>query len=97
MGLRLTETSEGVLLEVHVKPSSRTFQLILEDDKLTVMCHEAPVKGKVNRELVKGLSRLFNRRVELVSGLTSRQKRVLLRDIRAVEAERVLKSAARQR
>jgi len=50
----------------------------LDGDEVVVSCREAPVKGKVNRELVKKLSRLFNRRVEIVSGFSSRQKKLLI-------------------
>jgi uncharacterized protein (TIGR00251 family) len=52
------------------------------------------VKGKVNKELLKQLSRLFNRQVELVSGFTSRQKKFLIRDIEAEEVNRILVSAS---
>jgi uncharacterized protein (TIGR00251 family) len=48
------------------------------------------VKGKVNKELVKELSRLFKRRVEIVSGFTSRQKKILIRDIGLDEVDNVI-------
>jgi uncharacterized protein (TIGR00251 family) len=37
------------------------------------------VKGKVNRELTKELSKLFNKRVEILSGLASKHKKILIR------------------
>ena len=92
--MKLQETAEGVILDVHVKPKSKLFQLKIEGDELVVSCREAPVKGKANKELLKQLSRLFNRRVELVSGFTSRQKRFLVSDIGAEEVKRILASAS---
>jgi uncharacterized protein (TIGR00251 family) len=92
--MKLQETAQGVVLDVYVKPKSKLFQLKIEGDELVVSCREAPVKGKVNRELLKQLSRLFNRQVELVSGFTSRQKRFLVSDIGAEEVNRILASAS---
>jgi uncharacterized protein (TIGR00251 family) len=92
--MKLLKTAHGVVLDVHVKPNSKKFRVKLDGDELVVLCREAPVKGKVNRELVKKLSRLFNRRVEIVSGFSSRQKKLLIRDIEAEEVNRILVSAS---
>ncbi|MCZ2808479.1 MAG: DUF167 family protein [Candidatus Bathyarchaeota archaeon] len=92
--MKLLKTAHGVVLDVHVKPNSKKFRVELDGDELVVLCREAPVKGKVNRELVKKLSRLFNRRVEIVSGFSSRKKKLLIRDIEAEEVNRILVSAS---
>ena len=91
--MKLQETAQGVILDVHVKPNSKQFRIELDRDEVVVSCREAPVKGKVNKELLKQFSRLFSRRVELVSGFTSRQKRLLISDIKVEEAKRILESA----
>jgi len=91
--MKLQETAEGVILDVHVKPKSSKFGVQIDGDELVVSCREAPVKGKVNRELLKHLSRLFGHKVTLVSGFTSRQKRFLVSGIGADEANRILASA----
>jgi len=93
MDMKLKETAQGVVLDVHVKPGSKEFRLQLEEDELVVLCREAPVKGKVNKELLKQFSWLFRRKVELVSGSTSRRKRFLISDIEAEEVNRILVSA----
>jgi uncharacterized protein (TIGR00251 family) len=92
--MKLLETTQGIVLDVYVKPKSENFLVELDGDELIVSCREAPVKSKVNRELIKKLSRLFNRKVELVSGFTSRQKKLLIRDIEAEEVNRILASAS---
>ena len=92
--MKLLETAQGVVVDVHVKPNSKKFRVELDGDELVVSCREAPVKGKVNKELLKQLSRLFNRRVELVSGFTSKQKKILIRDIKAQEVDRILAFAS---
>ncbi len=91
--MKLQETAQGVVLGVYVKPNSKQFKVELDGNELVVLCREAPVKGKVNKELLKQFSRLFGRRVELVSGFTSRQKRLLISDIGAEEVNQILASA----
>ena len=92
--MKLQETAQGVVLDVHVKPKSKKFRVEVDGDQVVVSCREAPVKGKVNRELLKQLSRLFGCKVELVSGVTSRQKRFLVSGIGAEEVKRILASAS---
>jgi hypothetical protein len=88
--MRVLRTDQGVVLDVYVRPDSREFKIRVEDGELVVCCREAPVKGKVNRELVKELSRLFKRRTKIVAGFTSKQKRVLINDISLEEVNDVL-------
>ncbi len=89
-GMKLWKTAQGIVLDVYVKPNSKKFQIKTEEDKLVVFCRETPVKGRVNRELLKELSRLFKRRVEIVSGFSSRQKKILVRDVQAKEVKQIL-------
>ena len=88
--MKLVETAQGVVLDVHVKPNAKEFRLELEEDGLVVSCREAPVKGKVNKELMKQLSRIFSRKVELLSGFTSRQKKLLVSGITEEEVNKIL-------
>jgi uncharacterized protein (TIGR00251 family) len=92
--MKLQETAQGVILDVYVKPKSSKFRVEVDVDEVIVSCREAPVKGKVNRELVKKLSRLFNIHVELVAGVSTRKKKILIRGIEAEEVNRILASAS---
>jgi len=88
--MKLQKTSQGIILDVYVKPKSEEFKIETEDDKLVLFCRETPKKGRVNRELIKELSKLFKRRIEILSGFTSRRKRVLIRSIKENEVRQVL-------
>jgi len=89
--MKLQKSAEGIVLDVHVRPNSKEFKVReTEEDGLVVFCREAPVKGRVNREMTKELSRLFKRRVSILSGFTSKQKRVLIRDIETNELRQIL-------
>jgi len=90
VGVEMLKVSEGVVVAVFVKPNSGRFQLKVENDELVVLCRESPVRGRVNKELIKELSKIFKKRVEIVAGFTSKQKKVLVRDISMEEAKSIL-------
>ena len=48
------------------------------------------LKGKVNKEIIKELSRLFHAEVELISGATSKQKQLLVKGVEKGELERLI-------
>jgi uncharacterized protein (TIGR00251 family) len=87
--MKLMQTSNGVVLEIRVKPRSDRFE-IQQNDEVIVFCKEAPVKGRVNRTVEKELSRLFKSKVDIVSGFSSRKKRVLIENASVEEVARVL-------
>jgi len=88
--MKIQKTKQGVTLEVYVKPRSKEFKIVAEGEEVIVFCKEEPVRRKVNKELVKQLSRIFHRNVKLVSGFTSKQKKVLIEDAEETEIEHVL-------
>jgi uncharacterized protein (TIGR00251 family) len=88
--MKLLKTAQGTVLDVHVKPYSKGFRIKIEDDELVVFCRETPEKGKVNKELMKELSRLFKKRAEVLSGFTSRQKRILIKNATVEEVNETL-------
>jgi uncharacterized protein (TIGR00251 family) len=88
--MELRKVSDGVVVAVFVKPNSKQFQLKVEGDELVVLCRESPVKGRVNKELIKEFSRIFKKRVEIIAGFSSKQKKVLITKISVNEANAVL-------
>lgn len=88
--MQLRETARGIVAGIFVKTNSRQFQVRIENGELIVYCHEVPVKGRVNRELIKELSKIFKTRVEIISGKTSRYKKILIRDIKEEDVQKAL-------
>ncbi len=88
--MNLKKIEDGVVIEVFVKPNSKSFKITFEDDEIVVFCTEQPVKGKVNKELVKEFSRLFHAKVELVSGVNSKQKRLVIQGVAINEVAQLL-------
>jgi uncharacterized protein (TIGR00251 family) len=88
--MKLIETKDGTIIEVFVKPNQPKFGVKIDGDEIVVFSTEEPVKGKVNKEIIKELSRLFHAEVELISGATSKQKQLLVKGVEKSEIERLL-------
>ena len=52
---------------------------------------EEPIKGKVNREILKEFSKLLHSKVELRNGATSRQKQLFVKGIAKSQVEQAFK------
>lgn len=83
--LNITETSDGLLLQVLVQPRSSRNQIVGEfDGALKIKLTAPPVEGEANQALVAFLSRqlrLSKSRVELVKGEASRHKTVVIKGL----------------
>jgi uncharacterized protein len=79
--MSLIETKDGVILNVYVKPNSPKFSIELDGEEIVVYATEEPVQGKVNKEIIKELTKLLRSKVELKSGSTSRQKQFFAQGI----------------
>lgn len=90
----LTETSEGVILNVKAQPRSSKAGLdglLGEAVKVKIRC--APVDGKANRELIETLAEAFDlskSQVVFKSGETSKTKRILLKGLTAAKVSAIV-------
>ena len=89
--MKILETEEGVVLEAHVRPQSGRFHIQVTHE-LVVFCRQPPVKNKVNRELIKELSRIFRSQVEIVFGFQSKTKRILIKGVTEKEVLETLET-----
>jgi uncharacterized protein (TIGR00251 family) len=90
--MKIKETSDGLVLEVLVKPRSKSCRIEISNMEVLFFCKKPPIKGKVNKELIKAFSNLFGSEVKIVAGLSSNQKMVLLKDIDKLTFEQKIKS-----
>lgn len=91
--MKITETKNGAIIEIFVKPNQPKFNIKIDGDEIIIFCTEEPVKGKVNKELIKELSKLFHTQIEIISGLTSKQKRLLIKNTSKNKADALLQTA----
>lgn len=90
--MSVNETKDGTIVTVFVKTNSPKFKIELEGNEIMVYSTEEPEKGKVNKEIIKELTRLFKAKVEIVSGFTSRQKQLFVKGMGKNRVEVILKS-----
>jgi uncharacterized protein len=88
--MNIAETKDGTILTIFVKPNSPKFKIEFDGDEIVVYSTEEPIKGKVNKEIIKELTKIFHKETEIVSGATSKQKKVLIRNIGKKEIELVI-------
>jgi len=88
--MSIKETVDGTLITIFVKPNSSKFAIEFEGDEIVIYATEEPEKGRVNKEILKELTRFFHAKVELVSGVTSRQKQLSVK-AKKIEVEQLLK------
>ena len=89
--MSIAETKNGVTFKVFVKPNSPKFKIEFNGDEIVVYSTEEPVKGKVNKEIIKELTKLLHAKVELVSGPTCKQKQFFVNGLDKLQAEQLLK------
>jgi uncharacterized protein len=74
---------EGLLIDVRVQPKSAQNAIVGEHDgALKIKLNAPPVEGKANKALVQCLAKWLRcpkSALEIVSGQTSRSKRILVR------------------
>ena len=90
--MKLVQAKEGTVVTVFVKPKQAKYSIAIDGDDILIFSTEEPVKGRVNKEILKVLSKLFKSEVEIISGSTSRQKQILIRNLEKNEVERLLRN-----
>lgn len=93
----ITESSNGVILSVHASPRASKNRIEgLHGDALKIRLKAPPVEGKANEALIGFLSDTLGipqRRITLLSGQTSRQKRLAIAGVTLAGVNGVLLSS----
>jgi uncharacterized protein (TIGR00251 family) len=90
--MSIKENENGVILTIFVKPNSSKFKIELNEEEIVIYATEKPENGKVNREILKEFTKLFHVQVELISGVTSREKKMLIKGMNKNDIDRILNS-----
>lgn len=87
LSVALKNTEDGLVVSCHIQPNaSRTAVAGMYGNELKVALKAPPVDGKANQELCRFFSETFqipSGAVQLLSGHSSRKKRIFLRGLRA--------------
>ncbi|MDP1552672.1 MAG: DUF167 family protein [Methanobacteriaceae archaeon] len=73
------EIDGGIMVDIEVSPNAYKFQISGYNswrEKIEIRIKSLPQKGKANKEIIKELSKLTKKEVEIISGLKNHQKTV---------------------
>ncbi|MDO9056509.1 MAG: YggU family protein [Methanobacteriales archaeon HGW-Methanobacteriales-1] len=80
----IKEIEGGILLDIEVSPNASKFEISGYNswrERLEIRIKAIPQKGKANKEIIKEMSKLTKMDVEIISGLKSHQKTLLINKI----------------
>ena len=85
--------SDGVVLSLHCQPGAKVSRVVgLHDERLKLQLQAPPLENRANEALVVWLSDQLSvprKQIEILSGHTNRQKRVLVRGATLEQVERL--------
>lgn len=92
----LSEKNGDLLLKIHIQPNaSKTRVIGLHGDRLKIGIAAPPVDGKANAEIVRFIAKVFHlpkRQLKIKTGLSSRQKTVLVCGLSRLEVQTQISS-----
>ncbi len=88
--MSIKETKDGVSITIFAKPNSLKFKIEFDGTQIVVYSTEEPVRGKVNKEIIKEFTKLLHTKVELASGFTSKEKQLFIKDMGKQQIEQLL-------
>ena len=92
--INIREVEGGVVVSVKVQPNASRDRVVGEyGDQLKIAVTVAPEKGKANKAVIKVLSKLLDVKrsdIEILYGETSREKKVLIRNISEEDFNRAI-------
>lgn len=86
------DTTENLLIKIKIVPNSLKNDIIIEDGVIKIKVTAQPVDNKANKALIEVLSKKIKvpkTMIEIVKGMTSKDKTVLIKAKDKVKAEEV--------
>lgn len=92
----LRADGEGIILALHIQPGAKKTEIVgLHGDALKIRLAAPPVDGKANEALIAYVAEQLGiprHQIELISGQTSRGKRIRITGIAREKVENILKT-----
>jgi uncharacterized protein (TIGR00251 family) len=80
----IKETEGGILVDIEVSANASNFEIYGYNswrERLEIRIKAIPQKGKANKEIIKEMSKLTKMDVEIISGIKSHQKTLLIKKL----------------
>ncbi len=84
------EVSEGIIVEIKVKPNSGRTLLYRKDQTLVMELRNPPEGNKANTELVLYMKKLFGKEARILKGGKSKNKLVLVQKLSKNDFENLI-------
>lgn len=95
MMIEVTESGSGIIIPIKVQPNASKERIVGEHDgQLKIAVAAPPEKGKANKAVIKLIAKKLNIKVSsisILSGETSRDKRLLIEGLNASALTQLLK------
>ncbi len=92
--INIRKVEGGIVVSIKVQPNASKDRVVGEHaDQIKIAVTVAPEKGKANKAVIKVLSRWLGIKssdIEIVSGETSRDKKVFIRNINEEDINRII-------
>ena len=92
--INIRKVEGGIVVSVKIQPNASKDRVVGKHaDQIKIAVTVAPEKGKANKAVIKVLSRLLDVKssdIEILSGETSRDKKVFIRNISEEDLSRVI-------
>ncbi len=75
----MKETDKGVIVDARVRTGRPCFSVSLEGGTLLIDVASPPSEGKANREIIRHLKKIAKADVEIISGLKSKKKTLIIK------------------
>lgn len=80
----VTETKDGIIVNIDVTPNASKFAISGYNswrERIEIRITALPQKGKANKEIIKQISKITGKKVDIVSGQKSHQKTIKIYDM----------------
>ena len=79
----------GFIISMKIKPNSPKFKI--DFDKKIIYCKSPAKQNKANLEIIKNLEKFFNTKVQIITGLKQKRKKILIHNITKEKFEKMIK------
>ena len=83
-----SQTPKGVLLHCRVKTEQNKFSISDKGPYIEVKVKAKPLQGAANKEIMKEMSKFFDKPIMIRMGLTTQDKLILIQDSKLADVKK---------
>ncbi len=87
--MNIKNNKDSFLFEAKVRSNSPKFKIDL--NKKIIYCKAPAKENKANLEIIKNLEKFFNTKVQIITGLKQKHKKILIHNITKEKFEKMIR------